>query len=148
MTAEDSYWDSSALRCLYIHATHSAAVAAWRHRHPGSLTVTRFGRAEVINAIAGAAFRTEISNAAAEQALSTLATDFSSGDLRLVDLGWRAALDRAAELSGLHTPKLGTRTLDVLHVASALELGARVLVTYDLRQAALARVVGLKTLAP
>ena len=61
---------------------------------------------------------------------------------------WRAALDRTAELSRTHTAKLGTRALDVLHVASALELGARTFVTYDTRQAALAKAVGLKTLAP
>ena len=74
--------------------------------------------------------------------------DFDSGGLRLVDLPWRAALDRTAELSRTHTAKLGTRALDVLHVASALELGARTFVTYDTRQAALAKAVGLKTLAP
>jgi len=33
-------------------------------------------------------------------------------------------------------------------VAPALELGARTFVTYDPRQAALAKAVGLKTLAP
>ena len=38
----------------------------------------------------------------------------------LVDLLWRRALKHAAELSREHTPKLGTRTLDVLHVATAL----------------------------
>jgi predicted nucleic acid-binding protein len=51
-------------------------------------------------------------------------------------------------LSREHTITLGTRALDVLHVASALELGVRSFVTYDTRQAALAKAVGLKTLAP
>ena len=48
----------------------------------------------------------------------------------------------------MHSPKLGTRSLDVLHVASALELEMRYFVTYDKRQENLARIVGLKTLAP
>jgi predicted nucleic acid-binding protein len=56
--------------------------------------------------------------------------------------------DRAVELSRAHSPKLGTRSLDVLHVASALELEMRSFVTYDKRQESLARAVGLKTLAP
>lgn len=43
---------------------------------------------------------------------------------------------------------LGTRTLDVLHVASAVALGAQRFVTYDIRQAALAKAVGLRVLAP
>jgi predicted nucleic acid-binding protein len=36
-------------------------------------------------------------------------------------------------------------TLDTLHVASALELGAERFWTFDERQAKLARAVGLKT---
>jgi predicted nucleic acid-binding protein len=82
------------------------------------------------------------------RSLGVFEADFNSGGLRLVDLPWRAALDRTAELSRVHTITLGTRALDVLHVASALELGVRSFVTYDTRQAALAKAVGLKTLAP
>jgi predicted nucleic acid-binding protein len=43
---------------------------------------------------------------------------------------------------------LGTRSLDVLHVATAVTLGAKHFVTYDERQGALAKVVGLTLLAP
>jgi predicted nucleic acid-binding protein len=83
-----------------------------------------------------------------EAILAHVRADLATGHLRMLDLLWRRALDRATELSYAHTVTLGTRALDVLHVASALELGARTLVTYDTRQAALARAVGLKTLAP
>jgi hypothetical protein len=38
--------------------------------------------------------------------------------------------------------------LDVLHVASALELGFRNFLTFDLRQQNLARAVGLKPFVP
>ncbi len=68
--------------------------------------------------------------------------------LALADVPWRRALDRAAELSRAYTPRLGTRTLDVLHVASALELGSRAFVTYDERQAALAKAVKLRVVRP
>ena len=148
MTAESVYIDSSALRHLYVHGSRSAAMSAWRFHCPGSLTLTRFGRAEVFNAIFGAAFRGELTEAVAQRSLAEFEVDINSGNIRLVDLLWRRALDRTAELSRAHTITLGTRTLDVLHVASALELGARTLVTYDTRQAALAKAVGLKTLAP
>ena len=40
------------------------------------------------------------------------------------------------------------RTLDVLHVATALELGLRSFVTYDRRQQQLARATGLKAISP
>jgi len=60
----------------------------------------------------------------------------------------RAALRRAGELSRVHTPALGCRSLDVLHVASALELGLRTFVTFDQRQQKLARAAGLKLMIP
>jgi hypothetical protein len=40
----------------------------------------------------------------------------------VADLLWRVALDHAADLNRARTPKLGTRALDVLPVASALAL--------------------------
>ncbi len=148
MTAENVYLDSSALRHLYVHGSRSVAMSAWRFRHRGALPLTRFGKAEVFNSILGAAFRGDLSEELAQRSLAAFEADFNSDGLRLVDPPWRAALDRTSELSRLHTAKLGTRTLDVLHVASALELGARTFLTYDARQAALAKAVGLKTLAP
>lgn len=54
------------------------------------------------------------------------------------------ALEICAELSRIHTPQLGTRTLDTLHVAAALELKAERFWTFDDRQAKLAKAVGLK----
>jgi len=78
------------------------------------------------------------------EALKNLDDDFQDGDLLQADILWRAALNRAAELSRRHTPKLGTRALDVLHVACALELKCRYFVTFDIRQQQLAEAVGLR----
>ena len=50
---------------------------------------------------------------------------------------------REDSLSALHSETLGTRSLDILHVAAALTLGLAHL-TFDTRQAALARIAGLK----
>jgi hypothetical protein len=148
MTAEKYYVDSSALRRLYVHDAHSAAMAAWRFNNSGLLGLTRFGRVELINSIAAAVFRRDILEAAYQAFVLELATDLLEGRLQLIDLPWRAVLDQAAELSRLHTPALGTRSLDVLHVASALELGMRQFVTYDERQAKLAQACGLKVVRP
>ena len=43
-----------------------------------------------------------------------------------------------------HTPKLGTRSLGVLHVACARELRSRYFLTFDERQQQLAAAAGLK----
>jgi predicted nucleic acid-binding protein len=74
--------------------------------------------------------------------------DFEQGRYLLAEIPWRAVLRRAADLSRQHSGTLGTRTLDVIHVASALELGAKIFVTFDHRQQGLARATGLKILAP
>lgn len=114
----------------------------------GSLPITLHGRAELVNSVALAVFRGDITAAIGDSSLADFETDLEESRLWLADVPWRKALDRAAELSRTHTPKLGTRTLDVLHVASALTIGSKTFVTYDDRQAALARAVGLRLLRP
>jgi predicted nucleic acid-binding protein len=122
-------------------------LSEWRRRHRGALAVTHHGRTEIVNAIGLAAFRRSLSLEKAEAAQVLFEADFAAGHLEQVDLLWRGALNRAAELSRIHTPKLGTRSLDVLHVACALELKLRHFVTFDNRQRQLARATGLRIVA-
>ncbi|MBI4703219.1 MAG: PIN domain nuclease [Deltaproteobacteria bacterium] len=147
-TADRTYVDPRALRRLYVHDDLSRAFCAWRARLGGALPITLHGRAELVNSIALAVFRHDITDEAGSGALADLAADLAEGRLHLAPLPWRRAWDDAAELSRTHTPKLGTRTLDVLHVSSALVLGCRAFVTYDGRQTALAEAVGLKVVRP
>lgn len=49
----------------------------------------------------------------------------------------------AERLSAQHSERLGTRSLDILHVAFAVVLGAREFLSFDQRQAALAAAAGL-----
>jgi len=55
------------------------------------------------------------------------------------------AFELCADLARRYGPKLGTRTLDSLHVACALELKAKQFWTFDERQTKLAKAVGLKS---
>lgn len=143
MDADDVYVDPSALTCLYVHQEHSRAMSTWRSRVPGPLSVTHHGRTEIVNAICRTVFIGEMDRAAMQEALADLEDDFAQGRLEPADILWRAALDRAAELSRVHTPQLGTRSLDVLHVACALELKCRRFLTFDERQRRLAVATGL-----
>jgi predicted nucleic acid-binding protein len=54
------------------------------------------------------------------------------------------ACERCIQLAQQQATRIGMATLDTLHVASALELGADEFWTFDERQAKLARAVGLK----
>jgi predicted nucleic acid-binding protein len=55
------------------------------------------------------------------------------------------AWELCADLARRHGARFGTRTLDSLHVACALELNAERFWTFDDRQAKLAKAAGLKT---
>ena len=147
-SAERTYVDPSALRSLYVHDGRSARFCAWRRRLGGCLPVTRFGRAEIVNAVHLAVHRKEIDEGLARAGIADFDTDVREGRLTVLDVLWRRTLDLAAELSTQHTAALGTRTLDVLHVATALTLEARRFVSYDDRQSALATAVGLRVLTP
>ena len=54
-----------------------------------------------------------------------------------------AYFDSGIIVTKIHSATLGCRTLDIIHVAAALVIGAREFITFDGRQAALARQAGL-----
>jgi predicted nucleic acid-binding protein len=148
LKAEEVYVDPSGLARLYLHQEGSREMSLWRRRVSGPLPVTPHGRNEIINAICRAVFLGHLTANAATEALADFASDFAEGRLRRAEILWRAALHQAAKLSQTHTPKLGTRSSDVLHVACALELKSRYFLTFDQRQRMLASAVGFKTIAP
>jgi predicted nucleic acid-binding protein len=133
---------------LYIHEPASAAMNAWRRRTKGALPMTHHGRLEIVNGICLAAFRKVISAEALRDAIASFDEDLAEGRYVEADVLWRATLKRAGELSRAHTPALGCRTLDVLHVATAVELGLRYFVTFDTRQRQLVQAAGLKLITP
>lgn len=146
MNAAEVYVDPSALTRLYLHEEGSREMAVWRARTRGALPVTHHGRTEIINALCRAAFLGHLETEALAEALTDFSTDFAEGRLHQADILWRSALDRAGELSRKHTPSLGTRSLDVLHVACALELKLRRFLTFDIRQQQLAKITGLRVI--
>src|SRR6185503_14040459 len=105
-TAEETYVEPSALVRLYLHQAGSREMALWRRRAQGSLPVTHHGRVELVNSISLAAFRGELSPDETNTAQAWLDDDFTQGNLNQVDILWRAALNRAAELSRKHTAAL------------------------------------------
>jgi hypothetical protein len=69
--------------------------------------------------------------------------DFAAGVLSRPEMDWFDVFRRASALSHEHSSKIGCRSLDLLHVASALLLEKRHFLTFDDRQARLARATGL-----
>jgi predicted nucleic acid-binding protein len=68
--------------------------------------------------------------------------DSAAGVLTPVELTLADLTSEAERLSALHSETFGTRSLDILHVASALVLGLSTFLTFDRRQCTLAEVAG------
>ena len=144
VTADTVYADPSALLKLYRRERESADFAAWRHRVRGALPLTLHGELEIVNAICRYGHGGLLDPETVRAALGSFSEDIELGRYRREDPGWRAVLRRAMDLMRAHTAEVGTRTLDVVHVATALELELKNFVTFDERQAELARRAGLR----
>ena len=133
MAATLVYLDSSALVKLVVHESGTDELRAWLSSHS----------AVVSSALAVTEVRRAIGRLSTRRSLSDRARLVLDGvALLAVD---SAVLEVAA---GLKPPEL--RTLDAIHVASALSLGAELLafVTYDARQADAASKAGLPVMRP
>jgi PIN domain len=147
-SADSIYADPSALLKLYLKEPESRAMAGWRKKVGDPLLVTHHGRVELTNGIGLATYRGIITDKIHDAAMAALDDDFAQGRYRQADVLWRATLKRASELSRQHTRSIGCRSLDIVHVASAVELEFRYFATFDVRQQELARLAGLKVIVP
>ncbi len=81
----------------------------------------------------------------AEKARADFHSDLDGGFWKVAPLDWPLMLAEAEKLSALHTAKGLHRAMDLLHVATARHLGCACFLTFDERQASLAKHAGLKT---
>ena len=105
---------------------------------------TPFHLAECLHAIAQQVFQGRISVDQAQVASTDLKRDLTAG-VWLETPVPEQVFTISADLARRYGANLGTRTLDSLHVACAMELKAERFWTFDERQAKLAKAVGLKT---
>jgi len=80
----------------------------------------------------------------AEVALAKLQSNLDTGALVVVTADWPDVHRLAETISKRHTIAGGHRSLDVLHVATSLHLGAREFLTFDTNQRKLAAAEKLK----
>jgi predicted nucleic acid-binding protein len=136
------YADTSFLVSLYVLDTNSALAAARMRRVALPILNTPFGELELTNAISLRVFRRELNLAEARAAYTLFQRDVEGGVVQIRSIP-NAAFERAKQIARRGTPRLGTRSLDVLHVALALLCKAQAFYTFDERQAKLAAAEGL-----
>jgi len=137
------YADTSFLFSLYVPDANSSAAAALMRRIKPPLHATDFAEFEFINALNWRIFRKELRAAEEQAVLIAFSKDVHDGLIRVVPIS-TATFAHARRIARTHTRQLGTRSLDVLHVASAIALRARSFCTFDRNQARLAADVGLR----
>lgn len=79
-----------------------------------------------------------------EQMLRDLQADLASGVMARIPVDWEDAHGLAEGLSSKHTITEGCRFADILHVATALHLGAAEFLSFDENQKKLAKAAGLQ----
>lgn len=139
-----AYADTGFLCSLYAPDAHTARVIARMRRQALPLPFTWLHRLELRNALRLRVFRREITRAQRDASINALLADLAAAVLAAAAPALTDLLTEAERLSALHSEKLGTRSLDILHVAAALVLGQRTFLSFDQRQRALARAAGLR----
>jgi len=142
------YYDTGILLKLYTNERESSPVRRYVINQGRVIVITDLHISEAISALRLKEFRHECSTEEATQAIACIHDDIHNRILRMTTLDWPSVWMRCQLLAQTESGRLGTRTMDSLHVASALTMNVSQFITSDSRQAALAKACGLKVINP
>jgi len=143
-----TYADTSFLFSLYATDANSSRADVWRQANPGPLPFTAFHRLELRNGLSLALFQQRLTLQEVQAAWLEVEHDCAAGLLVTRGGLWHRVMVEAEASALNHTPVVGCRTLDVLHVAAAKLIGTTDFCTFDARQSSLAGRVGLIPVSP
>lgn len=139
-----TYADTSFLVRLYLTQSDSQKALAFMRDFRDPLPFTPLHRHELRNALRLAVFRKEIDAERRKAAFLDIESDLQDGILAHAPVAWTNAFREADQLGNDHTETMGMRSVDLLHVGIAQALGMKEFLTFDTRQAELAKAVGFK----
>ncbi len=135
--------DTSFLFSLYGNDAHTPHALSWVKSQKSVLTLTSLSEFELGNALRFAEFRKGIAPGEAALFWAQFEADRASGRLRIQVCNLADVVNEAKRLSATHTLTGGHRGFDILHVATALIVKAKQLLTFDGNQKKLAEAEGL-----
>jgi predicted nucleic acid-binding protein len=137
-----AYADTSFLFSVYVADLNTAKALPLIRSASFPLLATPLTEFALENAIWQRQFRRELTSAEIKASIGAFRKDLANS---LFDMKPFSAETphKASLISARQTPRLGTWSLDVLHVASAIVLGAEDFYTFDQSQAKLADAEGL-----
>jgi predicted nucleic acid-binding protein len=136
--------DTSVIVKLYIREENSRAASVWLKKNNEAIPLTSLHELELLNALNLMQFRSEITTDETRLIRSRFEEHELSGVFYRPQLDWSSIFSHAGDLSKKYTADIGSRSLDILHVASALTINADRFLTFDDRQTRLADLAGFK----
>ncbi len=138
--------DSSLIVALYLNEPDSLRADATCAAVSPPVLLSEWHRAEIANAFRRAVLHGRITDAQAAQLWQDFNADIAAGRFLIVALNYTTVLACVLSLSETHTATLGTRTLDLIHIATALEIQATDFLSFDQRQRQAASAEGLNVM--
>jgi predicted nucleic acid-binding protein len=143
-----TYADTSLLFSLHGTDANSPKADAWRQANPAPLPFTAFHRLELRNALSLSMFQKRLTTVEIQAAWQEVENDMAAGLLVVRGGLWHRVLGDAEQSALRHTPTVGSRTLDILHVTAAKLIGATEFCTFDIRQSTRAGRAGMTPVTP
>ena len=136
--------DSSFIVALYVPQQSSPKAIAFIERYGQALPFTLWHRLEVRNAIRLAVCQNLIDSVQAKTQLKQIDADLKEEALLVHQaIDWTDVLREAEKLGANHNQTIGCRSADLFHIAAARQLGCEQFLTFDIKQTAMAKAVGL-----
>ncbi len=137
-----TYADTSFLVSLYVFDGNSPRASEMFAGGSFPFILTPLLEAEIVNAFYLRIFRKESGEKQIRTSLELFGKDVRAGVYDVKSFS-NDIFRQVSQISARRTAKFGTRTLDLLHVASAVVLETERFATFDKKQAELARAEGL-----
>ena len=140
------YADTGFVVSLYkMEATTSRAAEVMAKLDP-PVWLSPLGELELHNAFHLAIFRDELAPEAVSHKRRLFLEDVANGIFVILPVPTPGLYAKAIELADKYSARLGSRSLDLMHVAAALLLGAETFLSFDERQGKVAKAEGLRVL--
>ena len=140
----NAYADTGFVVSLYREESTSARAAALMARQTASVRLSQLGELEFRNVLHLAVFRGELAAGDAALKKRLFLEDVANGIFTILPVPASELFARSVELADRHSARLGTRSLDLIHVAAALLLKADMFFSFDERQRKAAKLERLK----
>ena len=141
------YLDTSALVKLYVLESGSEFVQSCISGQEYPLPVWELQEAELTNALHLKVFWNELTAAEADLQIGHFRDRMRRGVYFFPEID-RIELMRTFHRLSEETPRTGCRTMDIFHVACALQIQSCRFLSFDGRQSSLARIAGLTLIEP